>query len=72
MSAVLSPPGVSLCAATPDVVLSGEDCRSGEQRGEPGEVVEGLEVKLAEGFLDAPPLFSYWTSLGREDPFSCT
>lgn len=72
MSAVLSPSGVSLCATTSDVDLSGEDWRSGEQRGDIGEVVEGLEVKLAEGFLDAPPLLSDWASLGRADPFSCT
>lgn len=73
VSAVLSPSGVSLCAATsaPDVVLSGEGWRSNEP-GEFGEVVAGLELRLTEGFLVAPLWLSDWPSLGRADPFSCT
>lgn len=74
MSGELSLSGVSLCPATSvaDVDLWGEDWRSGEPIGEFGEVVEGLELILVEGFMDAPLLLSDWVSLGRAEPFSCT
>lgn len=74
MSAELSLSGVSLCPATSvaDVERWGEDWRSGEPIGEFGEVVEGLEVRLAEGFMDTALLLSDGVSLGRAEPFSCT
>lgn len=52
MSAELSLSGVSLCPIA-DVDRWGEDWMSGEPTGEFGEVVEGLELRLTEGFMDA-------------------
>lgn len=74
MSAELSLSGVSLCPAvsTADVERVGEDWRSGEPMGEFGEVVEGLELRLAEGFMDKALLLSDGVSQGRAEPFSCT
>lgn len=74
MSAELSLSGVSLCpaASVADVERWGEDWRSGEPTGEFGEVVEGLELRLAEGFMDTPLLLSGRVSVGRAEPFSCT
>lgn len=74
VSAELSLSGVSLCPATSvdDVDRWGEDWRSGEPIGEFGEVVDGLELRLAEGFMDAPLLLSEGDSPGRAEPFSCT
>lgn len=40
--------------------------------GEFGEVVEGLELRQTEGFMDVPLLLSDRVSLGRAEPFSCT
>lgn len=74
MPAELSLSGVSLCPAVSDADVDrcGEDCRSGEPIGEFGEVVEGLELRLAEGFKDVPLLQSDGVSQGRAEPFSCT
>ncbi len=73
-STKLSLSDVSLCPAmsVAEVDRWGDDWRSGEPTGEFGEVVEGLEVRLAEGFMDAPLLLSDGLSLGRAEPFSCT
>lgn len=74
MSTKLSLSGVSLCPteSVADVERWGEHWRSGEPIGEFGEVVEGLELRLAEGFMDAPLLLSDGVSQGRAEPFSCT
>ena len=74
MSTELSLSGVSLCpaASEADVERCGEAWRSGEPIGEFGEVVEGLELTLIEGFMDAPLLLSDGASQGMAEPFSCT
>lgn len=66
MSAELSLSGVSLRPVA-SLERWGEDWRSGEPMGEFGEVVEGLELRLAD-----TPLLSDGVSLGRAEPFSWT
>lgn len=73
MSIELSLSEANLCPAmSAEVERWGEHWRSGEPMGEFGEVVEGLEVRLVEVFMDKPLLPSDGVSLGRAEPFSCT
>lgn len=73
MLAELSLSGVSRCSvvSTAHVGHLGEDC-SGEPRGEFGEEVEVLELRLVERIADKLLLLLDKVSPGRSDPLSCT